>query len=62
MAMIGGSETTSHSLLSCLFFLNKHPETLIRLRKELQDNGFVLGKGLKEKFTIDNIQNLTYLA
>ena len=61
-SMVAGAETTAHSLVSCLYFLNKHPKILKKLRDELEENCFVKGEDLKSKFTIDNIQNLTYLT
>lgn len=46
--MLAGSETTSHSLVSCLYFLNKYPETLKKLRKELSDHGFTKGENFEK--------------
>ncbi|CAI2366076.1 unnamed protein product [Moneuplotes crassus] len=60
--MLAGSETTSHSLVSCLYFLNKHPSTLAKLRKELKDNGFRKGQSFFELCTMEKIQSMTYLT
>jgi cytochrome P450 len=39
-ALIGGAETAAHSLVSCLFFLQKYPHVHERLQLELRENGF----------------------
>jgi len=57
--MVGGAETTSHSLMSCLYFLKKYPENYKRLRKELEDNGF--GQEFEKNFTLDKVQDLNFL-
>nr|AOQ25839.1 CYP5681A1 protein [Moneuplotes crassus] len=60
--MLAGPETTSHSLVSCLYFLNKNPETLKKLREELNANGFKKGKSFYEICTMEKIQSMTYLT
>eukprot|EP00344_Euplotes_crassus_P009333 CAMPEP_0197017738 /NCGR_PEP_ID=MMETSP1380-20130617/79705_1 /TAXON_ID=5936 /ORGANISM="Euplotes crassus, Strain CT5" /LENGTH=442 /DNA_ID=CAMNT_0042444869 /DNA_START=82 /DNA_END=1406 /DNA_ORIENTATION=- len=46
--LIAGTETTSHSLVSCFYYLNKYPETLKKLRQELQENGLKKGANFVE--------------
>ncbi|CAI2365476.1 unnamed protein product [Moneuplotes crassus] len=67
MLIFGGTETSSHGILSSLYFLKKHPETHTKLVKELQDNGvtkeFILSQKDSEsgrKF-LDIIQDCDYL-
>ena len=59
--MVAGTETTAHSLVSCLFFLKKYPDTLQKLRKELSEEGFVKGDKFVDSCTIDKLQKCTYL-
>ncbi|CAI2365091.1 unnamed protein product [Moneuplotes crassus] len=59
--MVGGSETSSHSLVSCLYFLKKHPETLVKLRKELEKEGLVKDSDLST-WKREKLQDCTYLS
>nr|AOQ25840.1 CYP5681B1 protein [Moneuplotes crassus] len=59
--MIAGTETTSHSLVSCLYYLDKHPDMKEKLKKELEKEGFVKGEGFLASIGVDSIQNCTYL-
>ncbi|CAI2366304.1 unnamed protein product [Moneuplotes crassus] len=59
--LVAGSETTSHSLVACCYFLNKYPDTLKKLRQELQENGLGKGANFAEACTMEKIQSLTYL-
>jgi cytochrome P450 len=54
-------QSSSEFICSSLYFLNKHPETLKKLRAELSENGWTKGADLKKVCTIDNIQNCEYL-
>mmetsp|Transcript_1588 Transcript_1588/g.1745 ORF Transcript_1588/g.1745 Transcript_1588/m.1745 type:complete len:209 (-) Transcript_1588:31-657(-) len=60
--MVGGAETTSHSLMSCIFFLKKYPQCYQKLKKELNENGFIKGKQFKDNFNLGKIHELNYLA
>ena len=58
--LIGGTETSSHSITSTLYYLYKNPAKKEILIKEFEENGF--GKGHSgEKYTIDNIHKMDYL-
>jgi cytochrome P450 len=61
--MIAGTETTSHSLVSGLFYASKHPEVYSKLLDELRENGFMTKdqSQLDDKFTSENLNSLTYL-
>jgi cytochrome P450 len=59
--ILGGTETTSHSIISTLFFLKKNPRCLENLMKELEENGFWEKDSFK-KYTLDNIHKLDYLS
>ena len=37
--LFGGHDTTSHGLLSCLYFLKKNPHTSDKLKEELKKSG-----------------------
>jgi len=60
--MIAGSETTSHTLVSCLYFMSRHPETLQKLREELNREGLSKGEAFVENCTLETLQNCTYLS
>lgn len=60
--MVGGTDTTAHSMTSAMYYLKKYPEVLQKLRKEMSDNGFSKGANLEEIFTMEKIQSLEYLG
>lgn len=59
---IGGFENSSKVVVTTLYHLKKFPETLVKLKKELEENGFTKDANPREVFDIDKIQNLDYLA
>lgn len=62
--MIAGSDTTSHSLVSCLYYLQKYPKVCERLIKELSGQGLYGVEDIKvfeEKLDVDVLNQLTYL-
>lgn len=59
--MVGGSETSSHTLVSILFYLKKFPKTLENLKNEIAENGFTKDTDLKTDVTIDKLQNMDYI-
>jgi len=59
--MAGGTETTAHSLLSCLYYLKKYPNTLQKLKEELHKEGFRKDVDYEKQYTVENIQNCSYL-
>jgi cytochrome P450 len=59
--VVAGTETTSRTIVSCLFFLKKNPEKLQKLKDELHENGF--GPDFDfSKVEVDKILALDYLA
>ncbi|CAI2366208.1 unnamed protein product [Moneuplotes crassus] len=59
--MVGGTETTAHAMVSCLYFLKKYPHTLKKFREELVKCGFKKDCDYSKQYTVENIQNCTYL-
>uniref|UniRef100_A0A7S3KQG3 Cytochrome P450 n=1 Tax=Euplotes crassus TaxID=5936 RepID=A0A7S3KQG3_EUPCR len=59
--MLAGTETTAHSLVSCLYFLNKYPEALKKLREELKSEGFTKTDDFINQCTVEKFQSCTYL-
>ena len=62
LLMLGGSETSSHLLVTIFYNLKKFPKAAEELKKEFDNNGLKKGDDLKSKISIENIQNLDYLA
>jgi cytochrome P450 len=59
--VVAGTETTSRTIVSCLYYLKKAPEKLQKLRDELKAHGF--GPDLDfSKVHVDEILALEYLA
>lgn len=60
--MVAGSETSARTMVSSLYYMKKNPETLVKLRQELKENGLTKDSNFKEVLTIDVVQNLDYLT
>lgn len=59
--MVGGTETSSHTVTSIFYFLKKSPEKLHKLTEELRENGFTKDANFEELFTKEKLNNLSYL-
>jgi len=59
---IGGFENSSKVVVTTLYHLKKFPESLKKLREELESHGFTKNADPKELFNLDNISSLDYLA
>ena len=59
--VFAGAETSSHGIVSTLFFLKKYPKTLQKLRDELKANGIDEAYIRDGKLKLDDLQSLDYL-
>jgi hypothetical protein len=60
--LLGGTETSAHTIIASLFWLKKNPQVLAKLMKELRDNGITKEADLKEALSLETIQNMDYLS
>ncbi|CAI2362619.1 unnamed protein product [Moneuplotes crassus] len=60
--IFAGAETSSHGIVSTLFFLKKYPEIFAKLRKEIQDAGINKETVSSESLTREKIEELDYLS
>ena len=59
--VVAGTETTSRTIVSCLYYLKKAPEKLVKLKAELKEHGFGPEKDFS-KIHVDEIIAMEYLA
>jgi cytochrome P450 len=62
--MVAGSETTSHSLVSALYFIQKYPKVHDSLVNELKENGFMDIENpnlFEEKYNLETLNDMPYL-
>ena len=59
--MFAGTETSSHSMTSALYYLYKNPDKLAILLKELEDAGLKRFEKHDDLYTLDKLQELNYL-
>ncbi|CAI2364476.1 unnamed protein product [Moneuplotes crassus] len=60
--IFAGAETSSHGIVSTLFFMKKYPESFEKLRKEIQDAGISKETLFSEGLTREKIEELDYLT
>jgi cytochrome P450 len=60
-AMVGGSETSAHTLVSAFYYMSKYPEVYQKLKDELNQNGFTSDIKSYENLTVETMGDLTYL-
>uniref|UniRef100_A0A7S3NU63 Cytochrome P450 n=2 Tax=Euplotes crassus TaxID=5936 RepID=A0A7S3NU63_EUPCR len=60
--ILAGAETSSHAMVSTLFFLKKYPRTLQKLMKEFEDNGITKQFVESQPLTKEIVESLDYLA
>ena len=63
--MLGGAETSSHTLTSVFYYLKKYPHVMEKLKKEFQMNGISkeeMLKDAKKLLTMEKLQSLDYLT
>ena len=58
---MAGIDTSAHAFCATLYFLKKNPEKLVKLQKELADNGLCGSTNMIEKYDKSTIENLDYL-
>ena len=59
--LVGGTESTAHTLTSILYFLKKNPEKYDVLMKELSQYGFKRFNESLESFEKENLHEVNYL-
>jgi len=57
-----GTETSSHTLVAALYFLKKNPQTLDSALEVLTKNGFDQSVDCDQKYTLENLDELTYIT
>jgi cytochrome P450 len=60
--MVGGTESSSHSLTAAFYYLKKYPDILAKVKKELEEYDIKKGSGLKDAISFDSINKLEYVT
>ena len=60
--IIGGSDTTSHNLVSFMYLIKKNPECFKKLKEELTRYGITGGPNVKDQITFETLLDIDYLT
>ena len=60
--LLGGGVTSSHSLVTILYYLKKYPSIKEKFEKELKENGIYKGVDYHKVLTMEKLNELDYLS
>jgi len=60
--LLAGHDTTSHAIVSAVYFLKKYPEISKKLKTSLKDSGFSKDSDFENEGTKEILNNLDYLS